>query len=256
MGSNKFLPVIHALCLLMVFIPGYMMAARLSQYKAAEDSNQKTADLMVSYSALAPGISQTGERSLCLEKFIDIEGLQRENPDIEGYLEIPQTKIAYPVMRSQEPDWYIDRDFYRNPSVCGSIYMDNASYKGGSNLVLYGHNMKSGQMFGTLDAYLDASFLHEHKEIRFITEDGIRIYEVCIVFSASANSQELVKCLIPYTEEEMHELLAFIERSGGRRYASVSWGDSLITLATCEYSQKNGRLFIIGKQTDLIKRDD
>lgn len=226
------------------------------QYKAAEDSNQKTADLIISYTALAPGISQKDKRSLCLEEFIDIEGLQRENPNIKGYLKIPQTDIAYPVMRSKEPDWYIDRDFYGNKSVCGSIYMDNASYKGGTNLVLYGHNMKSGQMFGTLEAYLDESFLQQHKEIRFITEEGIQVYEVCMVFSASANNQELLKCLIPYTEEEMQSLLALIEQRGGRKYAPVSWGDSLITLATCEYSQRNGRFFVIGKQTDIIKRND
>ena len=240
----------------MIFIPGSMMAARVFQYKAAEDSNQKTADLIISYTALAPGISQKDKRSLCLEEFIDIEGLQRKNPDIKGYLKIPQTDIAYPVMRSKEPDWYIDRDFYGNKSVCGSIYMDNASYKGGTNLVLYGHNMKSGQMFGTLEAYLDESFLQQHKEIRFITEKGIQVYEVCMVFSASANNQELLKCLIPYTEEEMQSLLALIEQRGGRKYAPVSWGDSLITLATCEYSQRNGRFFVIGKQTDIIKRND
>lgn len=189
-------------------------------------------------------------------EFIDIKGLQKENPDIKGYLKIPQTEIAYPVMRSKEPDWYIDRDFYGNKSVCGSIYMHNASYKGGTNLVLYGHNMRSGQMFGTLEAYLDESFLQQNKEIHFITEEGIQVYEVCMVFSASANNQELLKCLVSYTEEEMQSLLALIKQQGGRKYAPVSWGDSLITLATCEYSQKNGRFFVIGKQTDIIKRKD
>lgn len=248
--------MIRTLCLLMVCIPAGLMAARLWQYKAAEDSNRKTADLAASYTALAPGISQNRERGLCLEEFMDIKGLQKENPDIQGYLKIPQTEIAYPVMRSKEPDWYINRDFYGNPSVCGSIYMDNASYRGGTNLVLYGHNMKSGQMFGTLRDYLDENFLQQHREIRLITEDGIGIYEICMVFSASANNQELLKCLIPYTKEEIQGLLSLIEQSGGRKYASVSWGDSLITLATCEYSQKNGRFFVMAKQTDLIKRDD
>lgn len=256
MNNKKTLSPICILCWFCILIPGLVSGFRIIQYVIAERSQQKTASLIMEYSITAPGISTKKGKTYCDMEFINIRELQKENPDIQGYLKIPQTEIAYPVMRSKEPDWYINRDFYGNPSVCGSIYMDNASYRGGTNLVLYGHNMKSGQMFGALRDYLDENFLQQHKEIRLITEDGIGIYEVCMVFSASANNQELLKCLIPYTKEEMQGLLSLIEQSGGRKYASVSWGDSLITLATCEYSQKNGRFFVMAKQTDLIKRDD
>ena len=81
---------------------------------------------------------------------VDIAGLQRVNPDVVAYLQIPDTAVSYPVMRSDEPGYYLTRDFDGIRSVYGSIYVDAACYENGPVTLLHGHNMKNGTMFGSL----------------------------------------------------------------------------------------------------------
>lgn len=225
------------------------------QYRYEDRKLNKVAELIAEYTVEQPAASILSQTMVESECFIDINGLKKKNPDVVGFVEIPGTSVAYPVMKSEKPDYYIRRGFDGKQSVYGSIYMDNACYEHGANTVLYGHNMKSGKMFGTLKHYLDPGYRDAHREIRYITQDNIACYEVCAVLTASAHDEELVKNLIPYTEQEMEHLQAYLRKHGGVT-ENVAWGDRLITLATCEYTKKDGRLFVIGRLKEEIVRKE
>ena len=96
------------------------------------------------------------------------------NPDTIGWISIPGTEIDYPVMYTPEdPDFYLNHGFDREPSAGGMIYLDAGDDCGGrkaqepaeeeaakrNNFILYGHHMKNGTMFAGLEQYLDRSFL-------------------------------------------------------------------------------------------------
>lgn len=232
-----------------------MMMQWMSYQKENETLN-KIADITAQYKTHAPSVTPGTVKSTLTEEFIDIKGLQELNADTCGYIEIKGTQISYPVMRSDEPHKYLKKNFYGEPSLYGSIYLDNAGYQSGTNLVMYGHNMKSGKMFGSLKHFLSSRFAQSHQEIRYSTEDKIRLYQLCAVFRANADQEELVHNLIPYTEEEWESLLALIRKQEGMILQEFSWGDQLITLTTCEYSHKNGRLFVIGRLVDTITRKE
>ncbi|MBR4306359.1 MAG: class B sortase, partial [Ruminiclostridium sp.] len=111
------------------------------------------------------------------EQLLDI------NPDTVGYLKIPGTAIDYPVVKSEDNDYYLFRDFYGNPNKSGTVMMDHKNVvsadKTSANLVLYGHNMAIGTFFAGLgeywrtlyDSYDGASIAYykEHPTIIFDT---------------------------------------------------------------------------------------
>ena len=123
--------------------------------------------------------------------------LYEENPDIIGWLSIEGTNIDYPVMQTPEDEqYYLYRDFYGEENRNGSLIMDTDStvgvgskeqeYIGGTspstNLIIHGHTMKSGLMFGKLSLYEDEVYGKEHNIICFDSLYEKREYELIAVF--------------------------------------------------------------------------
>ena len=85
---------------------------------------------------------------------VDFEMLQKLNPDIYAWIDIPGTDISYPIVQSATDDsFYLDHDSDKNTSSNGAIFSEhvyNDTMFDDKVTVLYGHNMKSGAMFGDL----------------------------------------------------------------------------------------------------------
>ena len=92
------------------------------------------------------------------------ENLATQNKDYRGWLQIDGTKIDYPVMQDGNELYYAYRDSEGNFSPTGSIYMSayNKSDLSDDYIVIYGHHMASGGMFGDLDKFLDKDFFDNH----------------------------------------------------------------------------------------------
>ena len=244
--------IITVIFTLMVAIPVLCISFRLLQYVKADLGLKETAEITASYVMQVPENQDTRINSVNPEDFIDITGLRTENPDVTGYVRVDGTGIDYPVMKNEDPDKYLYAGFDGEYAVYGSIFMDNACYEGAMNTVLYGHNMKSGKMFAPLKNYLNPEYKEAHPIIKYIDEHAISLYRICAVFSAPAGDDSLIKCLVPYTEDEMEQLRGYVDAAGGTVHEDFGYGDQLITLATCEYTHKDGRLFVIGKLSDRI----
>lgn len=122
------------------------------------------------------------------------------------------------------------------------------------NLVIYGHHIKGGKMFGALESYKEKDFYEGHKTIRFdtLTEQGE--YEIIAVFKTVAYSAEGYRYYDFVNAENEDEFNAYVEKC--RELAlydtgvTAEYGDRLITLSTCEYSAQNGRLVVVAKKVD------
>ena len=185
------------------------------------------------------------------------------NPDTIGWISIPGTEIDYPVMYTPEdPDFYLDHGFDQEPSAGGMIYLDAGDDCGGrkvqepaeaeaakrTNLILYGHHMKNGTMFAGLEQYLDPEFFKEHRTIFFDTLAGAGEYEAFAVFSMTA--AEAKERLAPYlaaeTKEQYGRLMETVRvKSLHGPKETPEWPRRLLTLMTCEYTQNEGRLFLM-----------
>lgn len=117
-----------------------------------------------------------------------------EYPDFFGWLKLPDTSMDYPVMQSDKDDYYLDHDFTGMPSKEGAVFVDQqvSSDPKDNLIVVYGHNMKNGHIFGELRAYEDYDFAREHEKIQFDTKYEETVYEVVAV----------LKTRILYQDEE------------------------------------------------------
>ncbi len=101
----------------------------------------------------------------------DLEALYAENDDIVGWIQIPDTRINYPVMQTKnQNEYYLRKNFQKEYSIAGTPFMDVESDIDlpTLNWTIYGHNMKSGTMFHDLLEYADEPFIRNTKPLPLI----------------------------------------------------------------------------------------
>ncbi len=189
-------------------------------------------------------------------KLLEINNLYNKNNDLVGWLSIDNTATSYPVMHTDNEDYYLYKDFYKNYYKAGSLYIDknNKVNPRDINLIIHGHNMKNGTMFGLLPRYKKEDYYKEHKTFTFYTLDEKQEYEIISVFLSkiyNINDEEYkyYKFLNTTNEKEYNQYIDFIkENSLYNIELTAKYPDELITLSTCDYTQENGRLVIVGKR--------
>lgn len=119
-----------------------------------------------------------------------------------------------------------------------------------NNIVIYGHHMNDGTMFADLRGYADRGFYEGHKTIRFDTLSGSGEYEVVAAFRFNTNRDTFR--YNEYTNMDEAEFAEFLENVRARALydtdMEVEYGDTLLTLSTCEYIYKNGRFVVVAKK--------
>ncbi|WP_277406677.1 class B sortase [Lacrimispora xylanisolvens] len=180
--------------------------------------------------------------------------LQEENPDCIGWLTIPGTMIDYPVMyRPGEENYYLKRDFYGNYSASGCLFLSElCKPEESDNLIIYGHHMNSGKMFAALDGYKRRAFYEEHPLIFFTSLQGEETYQVIAAFCTPVYTGTDFTYYTFTKAEDKAAYDAYIEAVKKRSVYDTGntavYGDKLLTLSTCEYSQENGRMVVVAKK--------
>ena len=153
--------------------------------------------------------------------------LWQQNPDLAGWLTIDGTQLDNPVMFTpDDPEYYLRRGFDREYARSGSLFVSEGCTEQGNHVLIYGHNMRNGTMFGELDAYQSQEYAQAHPLIRFDTLREERVYQVLAVFRSRV-----------YWQEERGALFD----TG----VEAAYGDELLTLSTCSYHTQNGRFVLV-----------
>ena len=181
---------------------------------------------------------------------IAFDSLQKVNDEIYAWIRIPGTKVDYPILqRASDDDYYLNHTVNGKRGYPGSIYTESLNQKNfqDRNTVIYGHNMKSGKMFGTLHKYKNAEYMKEHSEIIIYTPEHIYTYEVF--------------CAVTYDNRHLLYSFDFTEESGMQQFldsiasirnmssfvnedVTVTSSDRIITLSTCVGNK--GKRFFVG----------
>lgn len=182
-----------------------------------------------------------------------------QNEDMEAWLQIPGTNIDYPVMWTpRDENFYLYKDFKgkKNDNGCLILDTDSSVEPLTTNLIIHGHNMRSGAMFGNLEEYEEQSYFEEHKNIILYTEEQKRCYEVIAVFRSQVykKSEQVFKFYKFFqadTQEEFDDFYNNIkELSLYDTGVTAEFGDHFITLSTCTYHVKNGRFVVVAKEVE------
>ena len=201
-------------------------------------------------------VHYTEEEEVALEILEEYQTLYSKNKKLIGWLKIDDTNIDYPVMQTVNNEYYLDHNFNQEYDKNGSLFLDKDCdvVHRNTNLIIYGHHMKSGKMFGNLNRYSSEDYYKKHSTIQFDTIYEKGIYEVMYVFrSRIYNEDEVVfkyyQFLDAASEKEfnsdMQEMAALSLYDTG---VTASYGDELLTLSTCDSSETDGRFVVVAKK--------
>lgn len=187
---------------------------------------------------------------------IDLLSLYKINNDSIGWIRIENTSLNYPVVQSKIKNYYLRKDFYKNYSSYGTPFLaEKCNINTSENLIIYGHHIRNDKMFGCLEKYKSKEFYEENKIINFYTLNGEETistkYEIFAVFKTVVYTDNDFK-YYNYTDFNSEtEFESFIDKvqsiSMYNTDITPKYGDKFITLSTCEYSNKNGRLVVIAR---------
>lgn len=166
---------------------------------------------------------------------IDLDSLKIKNKDTVGFLNVGETKISYPVVQTNNNEYYLNHSFDKTQNSAGWIFVDYKCKLDNTdkNIVIYGHNRKNGSMFGTLKNVLNEEWYNDenNKYITFIMGDRQQIYEVFSVYQIK-NEEYYIKT--DFNDEEFKDFIQTIKnRSINNFNTFVDSTDSILTLSTC-----------------------
>ena len=206
----------------------------------------------------APVVNLTDPNVEVPEILDEYKNLYNMNKKLIGWLKIDDTIIDYPVMQTSDNEYYLDHNINQEKDRNGALFLDKDCdvLKPSTNLIIYGHHMKSGRMFGNLDDYASESYYKKHSVIQFDTIYEKGTYEIMYVFRSKVYSEaevvfkyyQFIEC---YSEQEfdsyMKEMAAMSLYDTG---VTAKYGDRLLTLSTCDSSEENGRFVVVAKRVE------
>ncbi|MDE6502351.1 MAG: class B sortase [Ruminococcus sp.] len=188
------------------------------------------------------------------------------NPDVVGYITIPNTPISNPVMQSGDNEKYLDKNINGEQSRAGELFLDyrnnfdrvvngKLSVANSDNLVIYGHNMKNDEMFGSLKYYQrNYSYYNEHPVIYLNSNYECYTYKIFSYFILDAfdDSETAYDCWNKFDFDGEEDFYNFVneakKRSFGLNDVDVKYGDKILTLSTCNtVLGDRGRLIVMGR---------
>jgi len=180
--------------------------------------------------------------------------LREQNPDIVGWITVPYTNIDYPIVQARDNDYYLRRDLDGNPSTAGTIFMDFRCAPGGSYGILYGHNMRSGKMFGSLREFRDPDFFQRVPCGTLHTPNGTFQLQFFAFVLAESSTGFYYKDLAFVSPAEKQVFLDTVKREAGRwRDIPLGPEDRVVALSTCLATTGDERILLLAKLTEQEK---
>ncbi len=177
---------------------------------------------------------------------VDFDKLKQENNDIIAWIYSENTPINYPIVQSSDNNYYLRRLTNGTYNRAGTLFMDcqNSSDFSDFNTVIYGHNMKTDIMFGTLPEYKKQSYYDEHPFMWLLTPE--QNYKIVLISGfLTTGGSEFYNLL--NSVEEFNEFEAkVISNSDFEADVDLSTFDKTVTLSTCSYETSRSRYIVIG----------
>lgn len=183
------------------------------------------------------------------------DNLHNQNPDYAAWLTVGGTAIDYPVMWTpNEPEYYLRRAFNKSSAATGTPFIGEGSDIDSDCLIIYGHEMNDGSMFGELDKYADASFAAQKQPITITTRTEMRTYEVFAAVKTSippagSDAFRYYNSAGPLDQAGFDALLAWFKANAlYDTGVTPTFGQQILILSTCSYHTDNGRFVVAARR--------
>lgn len=251
--KRRFMMVVLALCILgsVGYLVVYFSLYEKNDIEYTELAELKQEDtggtVVINY-------EEAKDKPPVLKKY---EKLYQKNRKLVGWLKIEGCDIDYPVMQTSNNEYYLDHNYNQDYDKNGSLFLDKDCTPAfpNDNMIIYGHHMKSGKMFGKLNNYSKQDFWEKHPNFTFDTIYETGTYAVMYVFRSKIYAQD----------EIVFKYYQFIDASSADEFDSnmdamadmalydtgvtAVYGDKLITLSTCDNAESGeGRFVVVAKK--------
>ena len=184
--------------------------------------------------------TKTAIKGKLKNKEIDFKKLKEQNSDTVAYIQINNTKIDYPVVKTTNNRYYLTHNFNKKGSQAGWIFANYANKFDGTdkNISLFGHARLDGSMFGSLKTTLTKEWQSDEKNfvITFITEKEKSKYQV---FSTYKIKEEDYYIKADFRNNEFSEFINIIKKRSNKDYnVELTDQDQILTLSTCDINDK------------------
>lgn len=178
---------------------------------------------------------------------VDFDALLDYNSDIVGWIYSENTPISYPVVQTTDNKFYVRRGLEKQYLITGTIFADYRCGNVGEdeNYVIYGHHMRNGTIFGSLEKYVTQEYYDAHPTFIYYTPDKAYNVEIFAGYVDDVSSQFFKPS---FYEGERERLISEArEKSGFVSNVEVGEDDEIMTFATCSYQFEDARFVLLGK---------
>lgn len=235
--------LISIIALLAVLGISYLLFQNAKQTKETQDLNVQLVEMRQE--------AETEEDNTDWSK-----GMLDINSDYKGWLTIYGTQISEPVVQGETNETYLRTNINGEHAEAGTLFLDETTdLTRDGNLIIYGHKMNDGTMFGTLDKFEDEEFFDNNGTVCWESEKGKEYYQIFALlvlpgYSTAPDFIDLQAWNNVLDEEQTADMLNTIaDRASIFRGESFNLEkDKYIFLVTCDYSINNGRLVLVGRR--------
>lgn len=249
--KKKICIVLMAAFAVLLTVSAYFLVSQTVDEKQQGEKYESIAEVVEEPDNTLESIQYTADKTI----LPDYTELFMQNPDMVGWISFDDTNINYPVMQSKDkPNFYLKHGFDKSYSDYGCPYIqENCDVKLPSdNIVIYGHHMNNGSMFADLTKFESKGFYENHKTIHFNSITDKVDYEIVAAFKTVAYSKEGFRYYDFVNAESSEDFDSYVAKCKELELydtgVTAEYGDKLITISTCEYSRKNGRMVVVAKQ--------
>lgn len=189
---------------------------------------------------------------------VDFESLWEMNEDIYAWLDIPGTEISYPILQREGDDSYYLRRNSKGEKDANGVIFTESTYNSKDFTdpvtLVYGHQMRSGSMFGRLQStYSSLEGLQEYSEIIiYLPEEEIHYR----VFAGVPFSKVHILYYYDFSRSDVYE--AFLKHVQSIRgidanvntEVEVSPENQMLILSTCLQGNSQRRYLVLAKRID------
>lgn len=241
-----------------IFIPGENTVKISESYTPMKPSPGDNS-MQTLYNRLSSGTTDSSQgQSQYSEQLANMKAslssLRDVNKDVYGWIYVPDTKINYPILKGSDNDYYLNHAYNGEVVPIGSIFADfvcKDNLEDNYNLVLYGHNVTTGQMFHDMTNFLkkevfDSTFIYIY------TMDGIYVYKPVAIYPTTIENYYYKTdfsdegTFLSYANKQ----ITYSKHNAGETFKA---GDKMLTLSTCTNGAQDSRYALHAKLIDIIK---
>lgn len=197
-------------------------------------------------------VQEDGSKTDVCPVTVDFESLAKINSDIVGWVYIPNSEINYPIVQNPDNEYYLNHTFEGKANFTGAIFLDSLCQPDFSsdNSIVYGHNLKTGTMFGSLKKMYDINYnkeadYREHPVIWIMTPEETMEYRIFAAREISAEADTDVYMVELESDQEYAKYLT--DQKGKSSYETDTEPDAtepMLTLSTCTSDSEDGRFVV------------